>query len=371
VQTGIELKKGEGSVIRLKQANSPTGESKFWYILYYASGRQVRENTKVTDYREAYDLLVKRKADVARGEQPAFRTSAVRYEELRDILIADYTTKGKTLFLRSDGVKIFPGRVYLDKFFKGMTASRITTAKIREYIGWCQDQDLEDPTIRRHLVCLRSAFGLAVKEGRLLHVPYFPMPKDSEPAGQYINPETYEKLLDKMPEASKPFFTFLYYTSCRTGAARKITWDMVNRDATEIKLPAEIVKQNKPLTIVLAGKGLDPVSTMLRKMFRHEHAQVLYTTNFRKEWYKACHAIGLGVYESKTCRFTGPRIHDFRCSAAINMIDAGVPQDIVMKIGGWKTISMFSRYNVINTERIRNAMILGGEYVARQMQGTK
>jgi ABC-type Mn2+/Zn2+ transport system ATPase subunit len=38
---------------------------------------------------------------------------------------------------------------------------------------------------------------------------------------------------------------------------------------------------------------------------------------------------------------------------------SGVPEDIVMKIvkiGGWKTKSMFSRYNVMNAERIRKAM---------------
>jgi hypothetical protein len=39
-----------------------------------------------------------------------------------------------------------------------------------------------------------------------------------------------------------------------------------------------------------------------------------------------------------------------RCSAAINLVDAGVPEDIVMKIGGWKTKAMFSRYNVMNSD---------------------
>ena len=47
---------------------------------------------------------------------------------------------------------------------------------------------------------------------------------------------------------------------------------------------------------------------------------------------------------------------------------AAVPENIVMRIGGWKTESMFSRYNVMNTDRIRKAMVKGGEYVEQQMQ---
>jgi hypothetical protein len=37
-----------------------------------------------------------------------------------------------------------------------------------------------------------------------------------------------------------------------------------------------------------------------------------------------------------------------------------------MKIGGWKTHTMFSRYNVVNSDRIRKAMEKGGKYMARR-----
>jgi hypothetical protein len=43
-----------------------------------------------------------------------------------------------------------------------------------------------------------------------------------------------------------------------------------------------------------------------------------------------------------------------------------VPEDIVTKIGGWKTKAMSSRYNVTSVDRLREAMIKGGEYVARK-----
>jgi hypothetical protein len=49
------------------------------------------------------------------------------------------------------------------------------------------------------------------------------------------------------------------------------------------------------------------------------------------------------------------------------MSDAGVPEDIIMTIGGWKTKAMFSRYNVMNTDRIRRAMERGGKDVAEKI----
>jgi hypothetical protein len=61
-------------------------------------------------------------------------------------------------------------------------------------------------------------------------------------------------------------------------------------------------------------------------------------------------------------RFSGVR------GAAVNLVDAGVAEDVVMKIGGWQTRAMFSRYNVLDTDRVRAAMEQGGQYVAERMR---
>jgi integrase len=359
MQKGMELKKGEGSIIKLKQCNSPTGESKYWYILYYANGRQVRENSKCIEWKDAYDLLVSRRVEAKQGKQPASDVARIRYEDLRDSILKDYAANNTR----------FRGLLELNKFFKGMLASQITSDTIRDYIAWQLKEGKSEPTIRRHLVHLRAAFKLAVKEGKLFHAPYFPMPKDSEPAGQYLDPQGFAKLKAELPEDLRPLFTFLYYTSCRFGAASKITWDMVSKDADVVKIPGQNMKGRVPHTIVLAGKGLEPISAMLRTMFRRDGGRVFSTKNHTTAWSKACDIAGFGGYDKKKrTRTDGSlRIHDLRCSGAVNLIDAGVSEDIVMKIGGWKTKAMFSRYNVMNIERLRTAMIQGGDYVAQQM----
>jgi hypothetical protein len=67
---------------------------------------------------------------------------------------------------------------------------------------------------------------------------------------------------------------------------------------------------------------------------------------FRKSWATACQKAGC----------PGTLVHDFRRSAARNLIRSGVTKDVAKQVGGWKTDSMFSRYNVTAEEDLRDAM---------------
>lgn len=50
--------------------------------------------------------------------------------------------------------------------------------------------------------------------------------------------------------------------------------------------------------------------------------------------------------------------HDFRRTAARNLIRAGVPQHVVMKLCGWKTDAMFRRYAIVDERDLRDAVEL-------------
>jgi len=68
-----------------------------------------------------------------------------------------------------------------------------------------------------------------------------------------------------MPAKLRPTLTFLYFSGCRSGAAKKITWTMIDKDCSEITLPREIIKNDEPLTIPLAGP-LEEIATTLREL---------------------------------------------------------------------------------------------------------
>ncbi len=94
--------------------------------------------------------------------------------------------------------------------------------------------------------------------------------------------------------------------------------------------------------------------------------------DFRKAWATACVAAGLGKMICPKCgsegaekaceecneptRYIGKIFHDFRRTASRNMIQAGVPQVVAMKITGHRTDSMFRRYAIVNEEQKREAL---------------
>ena len=68
--------------------------------------------------------------------------------------------------------------------------------------------------------------------------------------------------------------------------------------------------------------------------------------DFRRTWANAC--------ESAGC--SGLLVHDLRRTAARNLRRAGIAEGVIMKIGGWRTRSVFERYAIVDQTDIRAAM---------------
>jgi integrase len=95
---------------------------------------------------------------------------------------------------------------------------------------------------------------------------------------------------------------------------------------------------------------------MLKKLFRKD-GPVFDTANFRREWIKACVKLGLGKKAGEEWhQYEGLIPHDFRRSAARNLIRAGVDQSIAMRITGHRTVAVFRRYSIFSTEQTDEVM---------------
>jgi integrase len=85
----------------------------------------------------------------------------------------------------------------------------------------------------------------------------------------------------------------------------------------------------------------------------------------RKAWQSLCVQAGLGSFVCKVCektmitakcscgsrrrQYRGLIRHDLRRSAAKRLRAAGVPESVVMSMGGWKTAAMFRRYAIVSS----------------------
>jgi len=284
--------------------------------------------------------------------------SKLRYEDLRQILVDHYRERfpGAITATNEDGKAAFAGSRYLDKFFRNMPILEITALTIKEFVNWRRKKGHKDATIRRQLTPLRSAFQRA-KDLDLLtdnHIPSFVLPRDSEPREGFLGPEDFDLILEKLPDHLKSAALFMYFTGARKGSVKKVTWSMVSKDNAQITMPGRINKNRKPHVIPLVGP-LEPIVNMLtemRKSFPNPEEHVFDFKNHRNIWNQICTELGFGKLDKKTRKYEGLLMHDFRRSAARNLIKMGVRKELAKKITGHLTDEMFDRYAIQTTEDV-------------------
>ena len=132
-----------------------------------------------------------------------------------------------------------------------MPILEITALAIKDFVNWRRKKGHKDATIRRQLTPLRSAFQRA-KDLDLLtnnHIPNFVLPRDSEPREGFLEPEDFDLILEKLPTHLKSPALFMYFTGARKGSVKKVTWNMVPNDNTQITIPGRINNNRKPHVI--------------------------------------------------------------------------------------------------------------------------
>lgn len=137
----------------------------------------------------------------------------------------------------------------------------------------------------------------------------------------------------------------------RAGEIYGLTWDRVNLKEGFIDLSAADTKTAEPRRIYL-NEALRALFQELGKV-RRLRTRAVFTyrgkpvTVIRNAFNRACAKAGVRDF----------RIHDLRHTFNTNMRKAGVDRSVIMKITGHKTTAMFDRYNTVDSEDARTAMM--------------
>ncbi len=361
-------------------------------MILTVDGQRKQRKTGTNDLDKAVEMLAEWRAEEKAGV--AETGSKMRYEQMRDTYVQQGGKTVQTGVLRD-----------LDAFFKGIYVNAITVKKLDRFRAWREslDQVLEykaetlekeialrmmkggrkvspdqkekikqeatkwvengvQATTDKRLRILRAMFGFLAKRG-MLHkndIPSFPIKGAAvdNKNRTFLGESDLRNLLKKLDGVFHPFVKFLYATGMRSGQASKLTWDMVDKNCTQLHVLGELTKNGEDFVLPLVYQNGKPIFDFvkdMKSMARTPHQPIFETTDFRSQWRQACHELGLGVFNKETRAYRGAKPHDFRRTACRNMVIAGIPQPVAMAISGHKTDSIFRRYAIMDKSAVQQA----------------
>jgi len=314
------------------------------WIKFYRAGKPIRESTRTGDFREAARFLRQRLAEVE--SNPA---DSPRIEQLADELFRDYRINE----YRSLNDVEARWRLHLKPCFGSLPAAQLDSRLLARYIDRRREEQASNATINRELSCLKRMLRLAYQASppRVPRVPPFPHLKENNARQGFVTPEQFARLVANCKDL---------WLRTMLGTAHNYGWrvsELLNLRVGQVDLVARTIRLEPGTTKNKEGREVTIESGTLRQLLRHsvegkrpeDHVftrGIKPIRDFRKSWENLCTAAGVPAL----------LFHDLRRTAARNLRAAGVPEEIIMRIAGWKTSNVFKRYAIVDGADIRAAL---------------
>jgi len=251
-------------------------------------------------------------------------------------------------------------KLHLEPFFGACNALDVNRGMIRQYIQQRKGQvDYrgklpQNATINRELAVLRESYKLALKDERLRHMPSFEglmLDESGNVRKGFLKDSQYEAMARETLKRGlwlRAVFEIYYAYGWRLNEPLE---DMrVARLDFEHRLIAiDYSKNGDPRTIKMTQRVFELLKAICAGkaendfvFTREDGSQVI---DIYYSWDKATAAAGVPALTP----------HDLRRTAARNMRRMGIDRDTIMRIGGWKTDSVFRRYNIVDEADLEDA----------------
>jgi integrase len=331
-------KRGQGCIYRRKGSRN-------WWIKFSVRGQTYQEPANTESKKEALNFLKKRVGEESTGM--VIDSENVTVSVLKENLTKAWEREG-----RKESTREWAERCWnrlLPYFGKMRATDALRSAAIQGYQDKRKAEKAANGTINRELAVLSCAFTLGYEHTPRL-VPeklHFKRLKESEARKGFIEEKQYRLLAAKCKEPFMRAMLALGYTYgfrkaellgmkvCNVDLLRGTVgiYTSKNGDARKVSLTKEA---EQLLAACIAGKGPEEALFTRREL----SGKQVPVADFRGTWDTLAEAAGCA----------GLLFHDLRRSAVRNMVRAGIPETVCMKISGHKTRDVFDRYD-ISSER--------------------
>jgi integrase len=328
-----------------------------WWVKYYVNGRPIRESTGTAKEKQADRFLKDREGRVATGQPILPRVDRIRYEEIAEDLRQYYQTTGKRNLEEAEY-----RLAHLDAFFIGRRIAAIGPAEATAYVTKRQGEGASNGTVNRELAVLNRMLRLAYKNGKLLRLPVIEKLKENGPRQGFFKREWYEAVRRHLRPDLQTAITIAHTYGWRMQSEiLALERRQLDLDAGMLRLEPGTTKNDEgrlvyltPELKALLAAQVDRVKALERKLGRI--IPCLFPRlagrragepirDFRKAWATACKKAGC----------PGMLRHDFRRTAVRNLVNAGIPERVAMKITGHKTRAVFDRYHIVSPADLQEA----------------
>lgn len=361
------------------------GSANFW-IQYHVNGKAIRESTHLSDRRKAEKFLQSRLGQVATGNFIGPRIEKITVSELAEDLQRDYRINRR----KSEDSAERRWRLHLKPFFGHLRAIQVTSDVLARYVDERQAKGAESATINRELAFLKRAFRLGYKATppKVQRVPAFPMLKETNVRKGFLEDAQYHRIAAECAKEGlwlRAMLATYYNFGWRKSELLGLRVNQVDLFTRTIRLEVGETKNSQGRTVKMPEEVYQLLSACVHGK---QGSDYVFTRpdgkpvrDFRKIWQKVCVAAGVGSMICRKCgnvatdkcecgnedlKYKGLILHDLRRTGARNLRRLGIGETTAMKIGGWKTRSVFQRYDIVSENDLAEAARLLDE--KRQQQ---
>jgi integrase len=354
------------SVYRPKYRDPKTGKTKqqkvWWYHFTFA-GRHIQESSKSTRKTIATDAEKKRRLELEQAyagiptEKPKQRIRTVH------VALSEYQTRYGVNHRAKSVAWVKERASHVERILGGLLLPDLTEDCMTGYMAQRLKEGAGNRTINMELECLARAIG------QKWHIcwPKLKRLEESRDAGQALSTEDEHKLLEHAAKNRSPlvlpFIRIALLTGMRFGEIRSLRWNQIDLDSRTLtvgkaKTPAGTGRPI-PMSSDLYSTFAAHAGWLARKLGPIDPSWYVFpfsnrvrpvdptrpVTTIKSSWESVREDAGV------ECRF-----HDLRHTAYTKMVEAGVPEGIIMALMGHVSRAMVERYSHVRMDAMRKAV---------------